>query len=273
MFALLGVNGAGKTTAFKMLTREEKPNCGEFHIQGTNMYSSEFAPGRKSIGYCPQDNVLFDVLTVKEHLKFFATIKGVPPVVRDEVVDHILISMNLESEANKQAFKLSGGNKRKLCTAIALIGYPSVLVLDEPTTGLDPKNRRDLWKVIEFAANSAKPRCGVVLTSHSMEEVEALATKVGIMVKGNFRCFGPVQHLKTKYGDSYDVEFKPALPQPEAVQTRVGAQAGKVAVSMSDAQGILQTAGLEEQATLLTSHDQRASHINDKVRSKARYRS
>ena len=102
---------------------------------------------------------------------------------------------------------MSGGNKRKLCVAIALIGNPPVILLDEPSAGMDPEARRFMWSVI---ANYAKRKSGaVVLTTHSMEEAEALSTKLGIMVKGGtLKCFGSAQHIKSKFGQGYIVEIK-----------------------------------------------------------------
>lgn len=207
VFALLGANGAGKTTAFRLLVRQEKPTAGEFAIQCHNLYSPSAAgPDADSLGYCPQESAVFDALTVRENIQFYATIKGVPDGLVAPVTDHVVSVLGLEPEQSRQAWKLSGGNKRKLCMAVALVGYPSVLILDEPSTGLDPRSRQDLWHVISKI--TAEKRCGVLLTTHSMEEVEALATKVGIMVKGNLRCYGPVQHLKNRYGDSYTIDLR-----------------------------------------------------------------
>ncbi len=102
-------------------------------------------------------------------------------------------------------FYKSGGNKRKVSAAISFIGRPSVVILDEPTTGMDPAARRYLWTVIKRARDLGMT---IVLTTHSMEESEALSTKLGIMVNGQFKCFGSVQHLKNKYGKGYSMILK-----------------------------------------------------------------
>jgi ATP-binding cassette subfamily A (ABC1) protein 3 len=102
---------------------------------------------------------------------------------------------------------LSGGNKRKLCVAIALIGNPQIILLDEPSAGMDPESRRFMWSVVGSIAQ--KKTSAVVLTTHSMDEAEALSTKMGIMVKGGvFKCFGSAQHIKNKYGTGYVIEIK-----------------------------------------------------------------
>lgn len=144
------------------------------------------------IGYCPQHNTLFDSLTVLENLQFFARVKGVSGKIRNKLIDRTIDVMNLGEHRTKEAGNLSGGNKRKLQVAIAIIGAPSIILLDEPSAGMDPEARRFMWSVV--AGLSAKrKKCAVILTTHSMEEAEALSSKMGIMVKGGvFKCFGSV---------------------------------------------------------------------------------
>ena len=123
--------------------------------------------------------------------------------------------MNLEEHKDKEAGTLSGGNKRKLQVAIALIGNPPIILLDEPSAGMDPEARRFMWSVVAGISLTRK-QCSVVLTTHSMEEAEALSTKMGIMVRGGiFRCFGSTQHVKNKYGIGYEIEVKIAKPALE----------------------------------------------------------
>jgi ATP-binding cassette subfamily A (ABC1) protein 3 len=123
--------------------------------------------------------------------------------------------MNLGEHVNKEAGTLSGGNKRKLQVAIAIIGNPSIVLLDEPSAGMDPEARRFMWSVV--AGLSAKrKKCAVILTTHSMEEAEALSSKMGIMVKGGvFKCFGSVQHIKNKFGTGFELEVK-VIPMSKA---------------------------------------------------------
>eukprot|EP01135_Chromosphaera_perkinsii_P005531 Nk52_evm80s352 gene=Nk52_evmTU80s352 len=195
-FGLLGQNGAGKSTTFKMLTGEILPSAGDAFINGKSV-TKDMGEVSNQIGYCPQVDALIAKMTPEEHLRMYAVLKGIP---RDEVNEHVgywLDALDLTKYKNRQAQKLSGGNKRKLNTAIALIGSPSIIFFDEPTTGMDPKAKRLVWKVINEARNEG---AAVVLTSHSMEECTALCTKMVIMFNGVSRCLGNAQHLQQKYG-------------------------------------------------------------------------
>lgn len=260
-----------------MLTREEKPSCGKFSIHGINVNSSRFSQIKNCIGifvnylisllgYCPQDNIIFENLTVIEHLHYYAATKGIPSGMREQLITSLIDKLKFRENVNKAAIKLSGGNKRKLCMAIALLGYPPILLLDEPTTGLDPMNRRDLWEVISQLAKQ-KPDCGVVVTTHSMEEAEALATKVGIMVSGNFRCFGSVQHLKSKYGHTFELEIKLVPPKPEKLQECIRSLRQPVMSvnTTQDACRLLEALGFNAAAQMLGTYDVRASSLNDQV--------
>lgn len=206
-FALLGVNGAGKSTTFKSLTKDIIPTSGTIKVGGYNI-SSEFSEARKMIGYCPQHDAIFDLMTVEEHLWLYAKIKGVPEERRLEQVEHCIKQLSLQEHRDKPAGTLSGGNKRKLSVGIAIIGNPPIILLDEPSAGMDPEARRFMWSVVEKISQRDK-KSAVILTTHSMEEAEALSTKMGIMVRGGiFRCYGSSQHIKNKYGTGYEIEVK-----------------------------------------------------------------
>jgi len=131
-------------------------------------------------------------MTVSEHITFYAKMKGVPSPKRE--TKRLIQQLSLTKEKNKLAGTLSGGNKRKLSVAIALVGSPPVVLLDEPSAGMDPQARRFMWQVIAGVTKTHQGEEGasaVILSTHSMEEAEALSTKMGIMVKGGqFRCFG-----------------------------------------------------------------------------------
>ncbi|KAM9393672.1 ATP-binding cassette sub-family A member 2 [Pholidichthys leucotaenia] len=203
-FGLLGVNGAGKTSTFKMLTGDECTTGGEAFING-NSILKELLRVQQSIGYCPQFDALFDDLTAREHLELYTRLRGIPWKDRERVVQWALEKLEMSKYADKPAGTYSGGNKRKLSTAIALIGYPPLIFLDEPTTGMDPKARRFLWNLILDIIKTGR---SVVLTSHSMEECEALCTRLGIMVNGRFKCLGSIQHLKNRFGDGYMITVR-----------------------------------------------------------------
>ena len=169
---------------------------------------TQFADARKLIGYCPQYDAIFPVLTVEETLKFYALIKGIKTNLISGVVEKAIKQLNLKDHKNKLAGVLSGGNKRKLSVAMAIIGNPPIILLDEPSAGMDPEARRFMWQVVEKISQRDK-QSAVVLTTHSMEEAEALSTKLGIMVRGGvFRCMGSSQHIKNKFGVGYEVEIK-----------------------------------------------------------------
>ncbi|XP_019733077.1 ATP-binding cassette sub-family A member 1 isoform X2 [Hippocampus comes] len=203
-FGLLGINGAGKTTTFKMLTGDIPASSGEAFLNGYSI-RTEMSAVHQNMGYCPQFDAINDLLTGREHLEFYARLRGVPEKEVAMVAEWGIQKLGLVKYATKPAGTYSGGNKRKLSTAIALIGCPPLIFLDEPTTGMDPKARRFLWDCILSVVKEGR---SVVLTSHSMEECEALCTRMAIMVNGHFKCLGSIQHLKSRFGDGYTVTVR-----------------------------------------------------------------
>lgn len=141
-----------------------------------------------------------------EHLYLFGRLKGLQGVDLKEAVDYFINIMQLTSYIKTKAMNLSGGNKRKLCVSIALIGGPDLLFFDEPSSGLDPIAKRFLWNSLK--ENLQKKNSSIVLTTHSMEEAETLCNKIGILINGKFICFGTVQNLKHKYGGGFNVVVK-----------------------------------------------------------------
>ncbi|XP_048589175.1 phospholipid-transporting ATPase ABCA1-like isoform X2 [Nematostella vectensis] len=213
-FGLLGVNGAGKTTTFKMLTGDIPVTSGEGFVDGHSILS-DINGAHQSMGYCPQFDALDDLLTAKDHLRLYARLRGVPERYIPKVVNSLIQRMNLVQYQDVCAGKYSGGNKRKLSTAIALVGNPAIVFMDEPTTGMDPKARRFLWNIITGIMKEGRT---VILTSHSMEECEALCNRVAIMVNGQMKCLGSPQHLKNKFGDGYTVILRVAGSNPDTEQ-------------------------------------------------------
>uniref|UniRef100_A0A4W5PPM8 P-type phospholipid transporter n=1 Tax=Hucho hucho TaxID=62062 RepID=A0A4W5PPM8_9TELE len=194
-FGLLGVNGAGKTSTFRMLTGDTAITYGEAFLSHHSVLT-EMERVHQLMGYCPQFDAICDLLTGREHLEFYARLRGVPEESVAKVAQWGVKKLGLTQYAEREAGGYSGGNKRKLSTAISLIGAPPVIFLDEPTTGMDPKAKRFLWNCILSVIKEGR---AVVLTSHSMEECEALCTRMAIMVNGRFQCLGSVQHLKNRY--------------------------------------------------------------------------
>ena len=208
-FGLLGLNGAGKTTTFKCITQEIAQDNGEIIINGKNI-NGNFNELNKLIGYCPQFDAIFEYLTVYENLEFYATIKGIKKNLIHQIVTYMIFEMSLNEFTNKIAGRLSGGNKRKLSVAVSMLGNPPIILLDEPSTGMDPEARRFMWSVIHKMSTKGR-KSSVIMTTHSMDEAETLCRRMGIMVNGEFVCLGTANQIKDKYGYGYeaDVRIKP----------------------------------------------------------------
>ncbi|XP_050094334.1 phospholipid-transporting ATPase ABCA1-like isoform X1 [Anopheles aquasalis] len=211
-FGLLGINGAGKTSTFKMMTGDENITSGDAWVNGINL-RTDMNRVHQQIGYCPQFDALLEELTGRETLKIFALMRGVERSEINGVSLTLAEELNFTKHLDKRTKAYSGGNKRKLSTALALMGNPSVVYLDEPTTGMDPGAKRQFWNVICKIRNSGK---SIVLTSHSMEECEALCTRLAIMVNGEFKCLGSTQHLKNKFSEGFLLTVKTKRDQPQA---------------------------------------------------------
>ncbi|KAF7399046.1 hypothetical protein HZH66_006943 [Vespula vulgaris] len=203
-FGLLGVNGAGKSTTFRMLTGEETPNSGTMYLKSAEIYSNRRAY-LAEMGYCPQTDALINSLNAFDHLRLFAKLRGIPPEKVDLEVNKWINRLNLKACMSQPSETYSGGNKRRLNIAIALIGNPALVLLDEPTTGVDPAARRSLWSVLQSCQAGGQ---AFILTSHSMEECEALCNRLVIMVQGKLVCIGASQELKQRFGAGYDIHIK-----------------------------------------------------------------
>ena len=214
---LLGANGAGKTTTLGVLTGDIAPTSGEAFVASydiSGVGSGGVAAARKNIGFCPQKDPLLDLMTGRETLAMFATLRGTPHAKVAEVVDILIDRLTLRPHADKNAGSYSGGNKRKLSLGIAaLVGDGGVLLVDECSSGLDPLARKKLWSLIE----ELSLKRSVILTTHSMEEAEALCTRIGIMAKGRLVAIGSVQHLKTKYLDGYTIDINCRSNTPDHI--------------------------------------------------------
>eukprot|EP01134_Creolimax_fragrantissima_P005049 CFRG5049T1 len=203
-FGLLGVNGAGKTTTFNMMTGAHPITEGNAIIGGYDV-QREMESVRQLIGYCPQFDALIPLMTGRETLRFYGHLRGIPASRLDDAVERMIHRLDLTAHSERACGTYSGGNKRKLSTAMALIGDPDVVFLDEPTTGVDPKTRRFLWDVLIKATAEGRT---LVLTSHSMDEITAVSTRVTIMVGGRMRCLGSLQHLRSRFGQGLTAIIK-----------------------------------------------------------------
>ncbi|CAH8431328.1 unnamed protein product [Schistosoma rodhaini] len=203
-FGLLGVNGAGKTTAFNMITGKLHPSMGTVYVNGFNVVT-QTKNALKNLGYCPQFDAVHDLLTGRETLSLYARLRGFPENEISKTVSELLQNMGLSPYADRITSAYSGGNRRKLSTAIAIIGKPQVILLDEPTSGMDPIGKRFMWDQIILLIKEGR---SIILTTHSMEECEALCQYIGIMINGQLKCFGTIQHLKNRFGNGYQVDIR-----------------------------------------------------------------
>ena len=200
-FGLLGFNGSGKTTTFKSITKEILSDSGEIILFGKNN-KTQFEQIRQSIGYCPQENPLFDYMKVKEIIKFYLELKGM-----QEPVQTICEKFGLNKYLETYCINLSGGNKRKLAFAIALMCKPRILLLDEPSTGVDPESRRIMWKNI-MELTKRNNNLNMILSTHSMEEAEVLCDTVSWLKSGNFLSIGNPEKLKITLSAGYKLHIK-----------------------------------------------------------------
>ncbi|NXC65703.1 ABCAA protein, partial [Anhinga anhinga] len=212
VLGLLGPNGAGKSTAIKMITGETTLTAGQVLMKrgnGAASHLQDHAPA--FLGYCPQEDPLWPDLTVHEHLRVYAAVKGVCKEDMAAAVNRIVNALQLQDCLKKTPRKLSAGITRKLCFAVCMLGNPAVLLLDEPSTSMDLNGQHCVWKMIRAALKTKET--GAVLTTHYMEEAEAVCDRVAIMVSGQLRCIGSIQYLKNKFGKGYLLEIKVKDPE------------------------------------------------------------
>ncbi|KAH8376899.1 hypothetical protein KR093_002048 [Drosophila rubida] len=208
-FGLLGVNGAGKTSTFQMITANLVIDNGRVQIDGIDIKENEVAY-RQQFGYCPQYDALNKFMTAQQCLHYMALLRGLSTIKDDPAgvecsVQFWLQKMNLQKYQHVQVSNYSGGTKRKLLAAMAMIGAPSLVLLDEPTTGVDPISRRFLWQCIKDFQDKERT---VVLTSHSMDECEELCNRLAIMANGKFKCLNNICALKRLSGFIIKVKMK-----------------------------------------------------------------
>jgi len=207
---LLGPNGAGKSTLAHLLCGLAEPTSGHATVSGYDI-RTDMPSVRTVLGLCPQHEIVWDDLTVAEHLLFYLRLKNVPSNYELYESDRILSSVGLFHDKDKKSTQLSGGMKRRLSIAISLVGNPKCLILDEPTTGLDPDTRRSVWDMIQ----SQKAGRAIILTTHNMEEADTLSTRIAIVSRGNLVCIGNQLELKKRYGKGYKLSINPRLDSTE----------------------------------------------------------
>ena len=203
LFSLLGVNGAGKTTAIKMLSCLTKPTDGDAIVGGYSV-TKEPEQVKGLIGVSPQETAVAPNLSVRENLELICGIHGFSKEKTAEKIKALSKQFALDAVLQRKAGKLSGGWQRRVSIAMALISEPQILFLDEPTLGLDVLARHDLWDVI----GALKGRITIILTTHYMEEAEALSDRIGIMKSGRLLAVGTVEELNKMAGtDDFETAF------------------------------------------------------------------
>ncbi|KAL7934249.1 P-loop containing nucleoside triphosphate hydrolase protein [Trichoderma chlorosporum] len=200
VFALLGPNGAGKSTTISLIRGDIAPsrNGGDVFIENVSI-TKRRAAARANLGVCPQFDAI-DNMTVSEHLRHYSRLRGISDI--DHQVPAVIRAVGLEAYADVMAHTLSGGNKRKLSLGIALTGNPPVILLDEPSSGLDAAAKRIMWRTLE----SIVPGRSILLTTHSMEEADALASRAGIMAR-RMLALGSTDKLRHRFGDTLHVHL------------------------------------------------------------------
>ena len=196
VFGLLGPNGAGKTTTINCLTGVLKPTAGTIKVGGLDA-ASEGSKVREILGVSPQESAVYPYLTGRENVRLFGTLYSVPKKRLDARVDEMMEKVGLVEEAGRKVGKYSGGMKRRVSIAMALVQDPRIVLLDEPTVGMDPQSRRAVWDFVMELRDEGKT---IVLTTHYMEEAEELCDRVGIIDHGRLIELGSPAGLKEKYG-------------------------------------------------------------------------
>ncbi len=195
IFSILGPNGAGKTTLIKIIVGQLKPTSGEVLVLDKPISEFIGSPERLRLSYVPQENLFWDHLKVLENLKLMASLYDIPKKEAMQRIQELLDEFKLSEHKNVLAEKLSGGMKRKLAIAMALLNDPDIIILDEPTTGLDPRARAELLADIEVLRGKGKT---VIITTHIIEEAERLSDRVAIMDEGRILDVGSPEEVKMR---------------------------------------------------------------------------
>ena len=203
MLGILGPNGAGKTTLVRQITTELMPTSGSIQVFGVDVVSDPI--GVKSLmGVVPQEAQLFELLTVHETLRVFGKLRGLSSVDARRRADELVTDLRLSEYRGVTNLKLSGGLRRRVMVGIAMIANPALIVLDEPTTGLDPQSRRDMWNLMrDYKSKGAT----ILITTHYMEEAEALCDRVGVISRGRLLALDTVPNLRSSHGFEFKVTF------------------------------------------------------------------
>ncbi|EFA80034.1 ABC transporter A family protein [Heterostelium album PN500] len=206
ILGLLGPNGAGKTTFIHIIGGMYKPTSGDAFINGLSI-RNEMHDIYNFLGFCPQHDILYDDLTIQQHLEFYSKLKGLYDSHEQilQHIDYVLAKVKLEEHRFKRITELSGGMKRRVSISIALLGNNKLILLDEPSTGLDPDARRSVWDIIQDIRHDKT----ILITTHNMEEADVLSNKIAIIASGRLQCVGSPIYLKNRYGNGFKLQIVP----------------------------------------------------------------
>lgn len=203
VFGVLGPNGAGKTTLVRQITGELAPTTGDVRVHGIDV-AREPRAAKSLMGVVPQEATPYQHLKPAEHLKLFGRLHGLGRAAASNRADELLAALGLAGHIDVPAIRLSGGLKRKLLVGNALMAEPPVLILDEPTTGLDPHSRREVWALLEALSGRDTT---VLITTHYMDEAEALCDSVAVIGNGRILAKGSIEELRGLCRNRYKATY------------------------------------------------------------------
>ena len=210
---ILGSNGAGKTTLVRQITTELLPTSGEVRVLNHSVVAEPYAV-KTLLGIVPQEATLFDYLTVQQHLRIFGKLRGLHPVLASQRAEALIAELQISGYRTESIRTLSGGLRRRILIGIAFLAEPHLAVLDEPTTGLDPQSRRDVWALLRRYRDRGTT---VLLTTHYMEEAEALCDRVGIIQNGQLLALDSVDNLRNTQRHQAKITYVPNGTSSEPV--------------------------------------------------------
>jgi len=225
VFCLVGLNKSGKSTIFDIITRKISPTSGQVFLNSQELTAKNYKPDL-SIGLCPQTDTLWKELTVSRHLGIYAKLKGIPRLEMEASIMKVLEGLELLEHKHRRVRELSAGTRRKLCVALAILGAPKLIILDEPTKGVDSRGRRQIWSLLKEMA--VENQSTVLVSTHHMEDAELVADKIGIMVEGDMIKIGTINDIRKENSFYYLVIDRVKKEHAKAVKDRIKAILPKV---------------------------------------------
>ena len=244
IYGLLGPNGAGKTTTISCISGLLKPDGGRIELNGIDIAGDPIA-SRRSLGVVPQETAIYETLSARENVSYFASLHGLSGTEKRRCVTEALERVGLAPDAKQQARKFSGGMKRRLNLAIGLVSHPRVLLLDEPTVGIDPQARIHILDVVREVQREGT---AILYTTHYLEEAEALCGRVGIMDHGGILAEGTISELRRLVGEGTVVTLRGQFGA-DALKETIASQPNVKLLSAEDNAGMLTVTGEKQAAS------------------------